>query len=55
MSGIATAWNTGLILIAELKGIACSKLPALGSLYRLINALEPAALVKECMKLCECH
>jgi hypothetical protein len=36
----------GVLLIAEVKGIACSKLPALGSVCRLINALEIASLVK---------
>jgi len=36
----------GVILKAEVKGIACSKLPALGSVCRLINALETASLVK---------
>jgi hypothetical protein len=36
----------GVILIAELKGITCSKFPALGSVCRFINALETASLVK---------
>jgi hypothetical protein len=36
----------GVILIVEVKGIACSKFPALGSVCRLINALEIAYLVK---------
>jgi hypothetical protein len=45
MNGIATAWSTGLIPIEGMKGIACSKLPVLRSLYRLINALENGSLV----------
>jgi len=42
MNGVAI----GAILVAEVKGVACSKLPALGSVCRLINALETTSLVK---------
>jgi len=36
----------GVILIAEVKGIVCTKLPALGSVCGLITALETASLIK---------
>jgi hypothetical protein len=55
----------GVILIAEVKGIARSKFPALGSVCKLINAFETASLIKnawkyvnaisECERLELCH
>jgi hypothetical protein len=36
----------GVILIAEVKGVVCSKLPALGSVCELIKALETDSLIK---------
>jgi hypothetical protein len=46
MNGIAIAWNTGVVLIAEVKGIEYSKLPALGSVCKLINSFETVYIVK---------
>ena len=64
-SRVTNAAAIGIILVAEVKGVECSKFPALGSVCRLINVLETTSLVKnewkcvnaisECERLELCH